>query len=81
MAHVTVEQAVKKAKAEHRSRYVKKIVAWRFRVAGVRLLLLVYSATSQEPILGEDRSTDYRWQLYTNEHPAGGGIIKTEYHD
>lgn len=80
MAHVTVEEAVRFAKRKHQNRYVKKIVAWRFRVAGVRLLLLVYSATSQEPVLNGKRATDYRWQLFTGGNAASGGIVKTEYH-
>jgi len=73
--------ALAAAKREHRSRYVKKITAWRFRVAGIRLMLFVYSATSQEPILNDKRSTDYRWQLYLGDQAASGGIIKTEFHD
>jgi hypothetical protein len=81
---VNSEQALQAAKREHRSRHVKKVTAWRFRVAGVRLMLFVYSATSREPVMRHPNAqhvTDYRWQMYLGDQAAAGGIIKTEWHD
>lgn len=75
------EIALRNAKMEHLSRNVKKITAWRFRVAGVRLLFFVYSARSKEPDLPNRRSTHYRWDLYIGDSAKSGGIIKTEWED